>query len=54
MANAKKAFDALSPGKRREYADHVAEAKRDDTKARRVEKILPMIRSGVGLHDRYR
>lgn len=50
----KKAFDKLSPGKRREYADHVAEAKRADTKARRVEKILPMIRSGAGLHDKYR
>jgi uncharacterized protein YdeI (YjbR/CyaY-like superfamily) len=51
---AKAAFDALTPGKRREYADHVSEAKRADTKARRVEKILPMIRAGGGLHDKYR
>ncbi len=50
----KGAFDQLTPGKRREYADHVAEAKRADTKMRRVEKILPMIKSGVGLHDKYR
>jgi len=50
----RKAFDQLTPGKRREYTDHVAEAKRADTKMRRVEKILPMIRSGVGLHDKYR
>ncbi len=49
----RKTFDQLTPGKRREYADHVAEAKRADTKMRRVEKILPMIQSGVGLHDKY-
>ena len=53
-SDAKAAFAVLSPGRRREYADHVSEAKRADTKNRRVEKILPMIRSGVGLHDKYR
>jgi len=53
-SDAEAAFARLSPGKRREFADHVAEAKRADTKNRRVEKILPMIRSGVGLHDKYR
>lgn len=51
---AKSAFDKLTLGKRREFAEHVAEAKRADTKARRIEKILPMIRSGVGLQDKYR
>lgn len=51
---AKAAFGNLTPGKRRQYADHVGEAKRIDTKSRRIEKILPMIRSGVGLHDTYR
>jgi len=50
----KKAFAALTPGKRREYANHIAEAKRPDTKLKRIEKILPMIRSGAGLHDKYR
>ena len=44
----RKAFDQLTPGKKREYADHVAEAKRADTRMRRVEKILPMIRARVG------
>ena len=51
---AKAAFDALTPGRRREYADHVAEAKREATKKSRIEKILPMIEAGVGLHDKYR
>lgn len=27
---------------------------RDDTRQRRIEKILPMIVAGVGLHDKYR
>ena len=51
---AEQAFAAMSPSCQREYANHVAEAKRADTKVRRVEKILPMIVAGGGLHDRYR
>lgn len=50
----RRAFEGLPLGKRREYAEHVASAKRDDTRARRLAKILPMIKAGVGLHDRYR
>ncbi len=48
------AFKALRPGLQREYADYVAAAKRDDTKKNRVQKVLPMILGGVGLHDKYR
>lgn len=48
------AFRALRPGCQREYADYVADAKRDDTKQRRIAKILPMILKGAGLNDRYR
>lgn len=47
-------FDAMTVGKRREYAEYVESAKRDETKQRRVEKILPMIEAGVGLNDKYR
>lgn len=47
-------FAALTPGRRREYAEYVGEAKRATTRARRVEKILPMIGKGKGLNDRYR
>lgn len=53
-AKAKAAFDALPKGKQREYADHIAEAKKPETKARRLEKALPMIAAGKGLHDKYR
>ena len=48
------AFKNLSKGRQREYADHVAEAKRDATKEKRIAKILPMIVAGKGLHDKYR
>lgn len=48
------AFRALTPGRQREYAEHVASAKRDETKLKRIEKILPMITAGIGLHDKYR
>lgn len=51
---AAKEFDRLRPGLKREYAEYIATAKRDDTKQRRIEKILPMIIAGVGLNDRYR
>lgn len=53
-AKAKKAYDALTPGKQREYANYIAEAKRDVTKQSRIEKILPMIEAGVGLNDKYK
>jgi len=48
------AFADLTPGRRREYSEYIAEARRADTKARRIEKILPKIRAGRGLNDGYR
>lgn len=48
------AFEKLTPGKQREYADYIAEAKQAATKERRLEKILPMIAAGAGLNDKYK
>ncbi|MEO0483379.1 MAG: DUF1801 domain-containing protein [Planctomycetota bacterium] len=48
------AFESLTPGKQRQYTEHVSEAKREATKLSRVEKIKPMILDGVGLHDKYK
>jgi hypothetical protein len=42
--DAKRAFDALSPSHRREHAQWVAEAKRDETRARRVTAVLKRLR----------
>ena len=47
-------FRDLTPGKQREYAEYISSAKRDDTKQKRINKILPMIAAGVGLNDKYR
>ncbi len=51
---ARKAFENLRPGLQREYTEHIASAKREETRQKRIEKILPMISSGKGLHDKYR
>ena len=48
------AFGKLTPGRQRDYAEYIATAKRDETKVKRLTKILPLIKSGVGLNDKYR
>lgn len=53
-SRASAAFARLSEGRRREYAAYIAEAKLEATRARRVAKVMPMIRAGVGLNDAYR
>ena len=50
----KEAMDALTPGRQREYNEHIASAKREATKQSRLAKILPMVLDGKGLHDKYR
>lgn len=48
------AFSKLHPGQQRAYCEYVGAAKREDTRQRRVDKILPMIEKGIGLNDKYR
>jgi len=50
----KSAFEKLSPYKQKEFIEHISSAKRDATKQCRLEKAVPMILKGVGLHDKYR
>jgi hypothetical protein len=45
-AKAQAAFDALSYTHRKEFARWVQEAKREDTRRRRVERTLSMLREG--------
>jgi len=47
-------FGKFTPFKQREFSEYVAEAKQEKTKLARLEKILPMIKDGVGLNDKYR
>lgn len=49
-----KKFWSLTPGRQREYADYISAAKRVETKSSRIAKIIPMIKSGIGLNDKYR
>jgi len=48
------AFAKLTPGRQREYAEYVSEAKLPATREKRIAKILPMIAAGGGLNDKYR
>ncbi len=48
------AFTNLTPGKQREYCDHIAGAKQEATRMRRLDKAIPLILNGVGLHDKYK
>ncbi|MCA0957873.1 YdeI/OmpD-associated family protein [Muricauda ruestringensis] len=47
-------FEKFTPYKQKEFCEYIAEAKQDKTKLRRLEKIIPMIKDGVGLNDKYR
>lgn len=46
------AFEALTPGRRREYNMHFADAKQEQTRRARVEKYAPKILAGKGMRDR--
>ncbi len=45
------AFDALTPGRQRGYALHIAGAKQAETRRNRIAKHRPRILAGKGLHD---
>jgi uncharacterized protein YdeI (YjbR/CyaY-like superfamily) len=49
----KSAFDALTPGRQREYVRYFTEPKQSKTRESRVEKCLPQILNGKGLNDQY-
>lgn len=48
----KRAFEALTPGRKRGYILHFSQAKKSDTRLRRIEQNASRIREGKGLHDR--
>lgn len=53
-ADLKSKFEALTKGKQNEYAEHIGSAKRAETRQSRLDKCLPLILNGIGLHDKYR
>ncbi len=50
----KNAFEALTQGRQRGYILHFSQPKQEKTRMSRIEKCVPMILAGIGLHDKYR
>ncbi|MCB0874011.1 MAG: YdeI/OmpD-associated family protein, partial [Thermoleophilia bacterium] len=48
----RKAFEALTPGRQREYNLHFADAKQAKTREARIEKYTEHIFAGKGMRDR--
>ncbi len=51
-ARLRRAFEALTPGRRRSHILHIGGAKQSETRARRVEKCAPVILAGRGFNER--
>ncbi len=47
-------WDAFSPGKRRDYIEWVIEAKREGTRAKRIETTVAQVADGKELHWKYK
>jgi len=47
-------FNALTLTKKREFSEYISQAKREATKTKRLEKIIPMILNNIGLNDNYK
>jgi uncharacterized protein YdeI (YjbR/CyaY-like superfamily) len=47
-----KAFDALTPGRKRGYVLYFMGAKQSQTRSARIQKYIPKILAGLGFHDR--
>ncbi len=50
----KSAFEALTPGRKRGYMLHFSQPKQAGTRVARIEKCIPKILNGEGLHDKYK
>ncbi|MDR7210032.1 DUF1801 domain-containing protein [Flavobacterium piscis] len=48
------AFQKFSPYKQYEFLEYIETAKQEKTKLSRIEKVIPMILTNVGLNDKYR
>ncbi|MBN8481107.1 MAG: YdeI/OmpD-associated family protein [Xanthomonadales bacterium] len=52
-AKARRTFEAFAPSHRREYCEWIAEAKRDDTRERRVAQAIDWLAEGKARHWKY-
>jgi uncharacterized protein YdeI (YjbR/CyaY-like superfamily) len=51
--DAKAIFEGFTPGCRREYVDWIADAKRDDTRARRIATAIAWLGEGKKKNWKY-
>ena len=47
----KKAFEALTPGRKRGYLLHFSDSKQSKTRQSRIDVCVPRIMKGKGIHD---
>jgi uncharacterized protein YdeI (YjbR/CyaY-like superfamily) len=52
--DAQAGFDALAPGQRREYVEWIVEAKREDTRQRRIAQAVEWLAQGLPRDWKYR
>ena len=52
-AKARATFDAFPPGQQREYLEWVADAKADDTRARRIKQAVEWMSQGKRRNWKY-
>ncbi len=50
----KEKFNNFTIAKRREFCEHISSAKKEATKQSRLDKIIPLILTGKGLHEKYK
>ena len=50
----KSAFESLTPGRQRGYIIHFSQPKQSSTRISRIEKCVPKILNGEGMHDKYK
>ena len=50
---AKSAFEGFSPSHRREYVEWITDAKREETRQKRIEKTIAQLSEGKGLNWKY-
>jgi len=53
-AKLQSSFDTFRLAQQCDFADYISSAKQDTTKQRRLEKIVPLIQSRIGLNDKYK
>jgi uncharacterized protein YdeI (YjbR/CyaY-like superfamily) len=51
---AKQNFDGMAYTYRKEYAQHIADAKQQITKLRRLEKVMLNLEKGIKMHEQYK